>query len=118
MLTRKCEEMLSNLFKKGDFNVRVTIVDSKVREMSNDAWIEVFRDAIGGGIVNNGNVYFDISCKTENSSTIFKCKGKKIIEACSDLLEGANSARIDLSPFPMPKDQNNHHTWIIVANVE
>ena len=116
MLNRKyCaknKNTLEDLLYIGDFNVRVTKVDKK-NVTSDCSWKEVFRDSIGGGIINDTTnmYYFDImtgSGACIQSSAV----GHELISEIFDFIKNEDLVRINL--IKLPSKNNNPRSWIVI----
>jgi hypothetical protein len=110
---KKVQELFDKaLLMPGDFNVRVTVVD-KENVNSEGSWREIFRDAIGGGIINDSVNYYHTEIMTESYNSIQStCIGTKIIENNFDYIKNEDVVRINLTK--LPKEKNNLKSWIII----
>lgn len=108
MLTRNC---VPNLFKRGDYNVRVTYFDRNPRFYQpagyKKAWIEAIHDSIGEGVANSDFVYH-VSVTTPMGSFSRKLSGREIAATISNRFS-PTSVRIDITI------SNKQHTWIILV---
>ena len=116
MLNRKyCAQnknTLEHLLYIGDFNVRVTVVEKEMLE-SEGSWKEIFRDAIGGGIIHDEKNYYHTEIITRTGNSIQStCIGTKIIENNFDYIKNEDVVRINLTK--LPKEKNNLKSWIII----
>ena len=110
---KKVEDLIYNsLLRVRDFNVRVTVVD-KEKSSSESAWKEVFRDAIGGGIINDNinQYYFEIF--TEPYSYIYYVDtGADIINKYFDYFKNKDIVRLDITKLPV--ENNKPKSWIVI----
>lgn len=135
MLTRKCQKLIGKLLNYGDFNTRVTIVDSQCIERDENAWKEYFGDSIGGGIINNDVKYYHVSLFIFGKEFIPAqkfCKGTELIEAIWPIVKEADGVKIVLQEIKDPeqieifKEYGNtqrdawinspKRVWVIVKN--
>lgn len=109
--TKKIKDLNQFLFEPGDVNVRVTIRKKPDYE---GAWREVFRDVIGGGIVNDAKNQYMIRVRTGSGMEIQTADlGVDLIENNFDFFKDEEVVRIDILKFPTEK--HNPRTWIIVG---
>lgn len=111
MLSRNCEAL--SLFKKGDFNVRVTLFDKNPKNYYSKefkmAWIETIRDSLGGGIVNSNNQEsFTVTKVSKTSSYLFRGTGSEFINILKNAVDEPKSIRIDIAGEPV-------RSWIILV---
>ena len=109
---KKTIETLNNvLLETGDINVRVTV---KKRPDYEGAWREVFRDVIGGGIVNDTQNQYMVRIRTGAGKEIQTAEvGNNIIKNNFDFFKDEDIVRIDLIKFPT--ELHNPRTWIVVG---
>lgn len=110
---KKVQELFnSSLLGPGDFNVRVTVVD-KSKINSENAWKEVFRDAIGGGILHDCINQYYIDLMTGSGKGLQTAYvGYEIINKIFNDIKNEDIIRINLIKFPT--DKNNPKSWIVI----
>ena len=87
---------VNKLLKNGDFNVRTTVLSP----ISFDAWCEVIRDSLGGGILSATNhCHLVLTLPSGNAHYTFTT-GKNIIPFVKFHCSEPTSIRIDISYGP------------------
>ena len=109
MLTRNC---VTDLFEKGDFNVRVTLFDREPKfylpEAYKAAWIETIRDSLGGGIFPSNEVRdFSVKKAEQKASYLYSGTANQFIQELKSSRQKPTSIRITILGKP-------DRTWIIL----
>lgn len=103
-------EVMANLLRTGDYNVRVTI--GRTDNTSDLAFLELIRDSLGGGLIDSDDIYdFTVYVVNKNGTTTslkFNGSGKTIINQISYYIPNSPGMRFDVSYG------NKKRTWIII----
>lgn len=112
---KKVQELLnSSLLSIGDFNVRVTVVD-KSNLTSEGAWKEVFRDSIGGGIINDSTNQYYLEILNGSGKCVQTTDvGNEILNNNFDYIKDEDMVRISLVKLPTENKYSKLKTWIII----
>ena len=112
---KKVQELLnSSLLSIGDFNVRVTVVN-KNNITSENSWKEVFRDSIGGGIINDNTNEYYLEITTGSEKCIQTTDvGNEILNNNFDYIKDEDIVRISLVKLPTENKSSKLKTWIII----
>lgn len=112
---KKVQELIDDsLLRVGDFNVRVTVVD-KGKLTSEDAWKEVFRDSIGGGIIHDTVNHYVIKIMTGSGIKIRTIDiGSQILENNFNSIKDEDIVRISLARIPAENKSPKLKTWIVI----
>lgn len=109
MLTRNC---VTNLFEKGDFNVRVTLFDKNPKHYTPEAykaaWVETIRDSLGSGIAHSNEIRaFSVKKPGQKSSYLYEGTFSNFIRKLQSSLQKPTSIRITIFGEP-------DRSWIIL----
>ena len=109
MLTRNCA---TDLFERGDFNVRVTLFDKDPRHYVpaayKSAWIEAIRDSLGGGIVHSRKSHaFAVKKPGQKHSYLYSSTFAQFIRKIESSYQKPTSIRITIFGEP-------DRSWLIL----
>ena len=111
MLTRNC---VTNLFKKDDFNVRVSVFDKNpahyLPKAYYNAWIDMITDSLGGGLLNSGKEIIMVFTRTSKEQNGHQIISDQIPEYVRSDFTKAEPMRIDIIK------NNEKHSWIFLLN--
>ena len=106
---------VNKLFKEGDYNVRTTICNTSKQstpEAACNAWCEVIRDCLGGGIVNSSK-RFTVMLTLANGTThsLFSA-GTGIVSLVKFHCHAPISIRLDIKELGSKPDTSR--SWVIL----
>ena len=109
MLTRNCA---TDLFEKGDFNVRVTLFDKNPKyytpEAYKTAWAEAIRDCLGRGIAHSNEIKgFRIKKSKHKQTYFYQGNFTQFIQMLKTTIQSPTSIRITILG-------ETDRTWIIL----